>query len=96
MFKRSVINMNNARCLFIDGREVPAMAYTTYFDERNCYEEFADAGYRIFFVNISFTKLPINSVSTGFTPFNTGVFECKEKEDYSEFDYSVREVLKSS
>ena len=95
MLKSYIQSNNNSVQLFVDGRDVPAMAYTTYFDERNCYEEFADAGYRMFFVNMSFTKLPINSVSTGFTPFNTGVFEDKEKEDYSEFEYSVREVLKS-
>ena len=58
MLKSHIQSNNNLVQLFVDGREVPAMAYTTYFDERNCYEEFADAGYRIFFVNISFTKLP--------------------------------------
>ena len=37
-------------CLWIDGKEIPAMAYTTYFEERSAYKAFADAGYRIFFV----------------------------------------------
>ena len=44
--------------LYIDGQPTAAMAYTTYFEERSRYEDFIDAGYRIFFVNISLTKAP--------------------------------------
>ena len=61
--------------LYIDGQPTAAMAYTTYFEERNRYEDFVAAGYRIFFVNASITALPIKSAATGFTPFRVGVFE---------------------
>lgn len=51
--------------LEIDGESMAAMAYTTYFEERSCYEDFIEAGYRLFFVNVSFTGVPINSVVSG-------------------------------
>ncbi len=79
--------------LYVDGEPTSAMAYTTYFTERNCYADFIEAGYRIFFVNLSFTSSPINSAYTGFTPFRVGVFEDVASFDYSEFEQSVREIL---
>ena len=94
MLKSSVRIKNGTPCLTIDGKDVPAMAYTTYFGERHRYEDFASAGYRIFFVNASLTALPINSAATGFTPFRVGVFE-GDTEDYSEFESGVNAVLKA-
>ncbi len=67
------------------------LAYTTYFEECGKYSDFIKSGYKMFFVNVSFTDLPINNV-TGFTPFITGVFEGDEP-DYSEFDSTVRQIL---
>ena len=78
--------------LFIDAEPSTAMAYTTYFEERSCYKDFIAAGYKIFFVNLSMTALPINN-TTAFTPFRVGVFEDKESEDYSEFENAVRNIL---
>ena len=80
--------------LKIEGTPVAAMAYTTYFEERSRYEDFIEAGYRIFFVNASFTSLPINSAKTGFTPFRAGIYEDEEHPDYSEFEDAVRKILK--
>ena len=85
--------VNGQPALVVDGRLTPAMAYTTYFTERNCYRAFAKAGYKIFFVNASFTSSPINSFVTGFTPFRVGVFEDMSKPDFSEYEDSVREIL---
>ncbi len=79
--------------LFVDGTPTSAMAYTTYFEERSCCADFADAGYRIFFANASFTTLPINSAATGFSPFRVGVFEDMENPDYSEFEREVYRTL---
>ena len=92
MLKSRISLKNGSPRLYIDGRETTAMAYTTYFGERNRYEDFIRAGYRIFFVNASFTSLPINSAATGFTPFRIGVFE-NGGEDYSEFEGGVNEIL---
>ena len=84
---------NGAPRLFISGEPVSPMAYTTYFEERSAYLDFIKAGYKIFFVNVSFTALPINNV-TGFTPFNVGVFENPERPDYSELDDAAKKILK--
>ena len=92
MLKSQIQIKNGTPRLYIDGKETPAMAYTCYFGERARYEDFLSAGYRIFFVNASFTSLPINSAHTGFTPFRVGVFE-NGKEDYSEFEAGVEGIL---
>jgi len=87
--------MQNGRpVLQIGGKATAPIAYTTYFEERSRYEDFIEAGYRIFFVNVSFTDSPINSYKTGFTPFGVGVFENRENPDYSEFEDAVRKILK--
>ena len=95
MLSSAVLRANGRTELVIDGRCVPAAAYTTYFEERSRYEDFAEAGYRIFFVNISITALPINSAVTGFTPFRVGVFEDPDRPDYSEFEDAVRKILRA-
>jgi len=93
---KSSIEMNNGNpCLSVNGQHMAAMAYTTYFPERNCYQDFIDAGYRIFFVNISFTASPINSYDTGFTPFRIGVFENLNNPDYSEFEDYVYKIIRA-
>ena len=90
---RSKINSESGKpILYIDGVPTTAMAYTTYFDERSRHEDFINAGYRIFFVNASFTTLPINTY-TAFSPFRVGIFENADKEDYSEFENAVRSIL---
>ena len=94
MLKSKIEIKNGKPCLFIDGNPTTAMAYTTYFPERNHYRDFIDAGYRIFFINISFTTLPINS-KTLFSPFHFGVFEDPENPNYSEFEEYIREILQN-
>ena len=78
--------------LYLDGTPATPMAYTTYFEERSDAAAFAEAGYRIFFVNLSFTSLPINNF-TGFTPFRVGAFEDPANPDFSEFETAVRAIL---
>jgi len=90
----SEIKIQNGRpTLLIDGKPKSAMAYTTYFSERDAYRDFIEAGYRIFFINVSFTRSPINS-NTGFTPFRVGVFEDPDMPDYSEFEREVYKLLR--
>ena len=83
---------NGLPTLFIDNSAVTQMAYTTYFPERSCHADFAAAGYRIFFVNLSFTRLSINT-DTGFSPFRVGIFDKEGSEDYSEFEENVSRIL---
>lgn len=92
MISSEIRNVNGVPRLFFDGVQTAAAAYTTYFEERSRYGDFIDAGYRIFFINVSFTALPINSV-TGFTPFFTGVFEDPDSPDYSEFENAAQKIL---
>ena len=89
---KSYIKFNNGRpYICIDGKLHAPFAYTTYFEECGQYSDFINNGYKMFFVNVSFTDLPINNF-TGFSPFLTGVFEGIEP-DYFEFDAVVRRIL---
>ena len=93
MLKSEIIYRDGKPRLYIKGEETVPVAYTTYFEERSAYLDFLKAGFRIFFVNVSMTRLPINSHQTGFTPFRVGVFDTEGKEDYSEFEAAVRKIL---
>ena len=93
MLKSEIKCINHKITLLINNKPTSAMAYTTYFEERSACAAFADAGYRIFFVNASFTTLPINSAFTGFSPFRVGIFEDMEHPDYSEFEREVYRIL---
>ena len=89
---KSKIEFKNGQPLIsVNGKLHYPLAYTTYFDECGEYSDFIGSGYKMFFVNVSFTDLPINNVS-GFTPFRTGVFE-NETPDYSEFDCYVHRII---
>ena len=90
---QSEIRVKNGRpVLYLNEAPATAMAYTTYFEERSDAAAFAAAGYRIFFVNLSFTSRPINNF-TGFTPFRVGAFEDPAAPDFSEFEAAVRAIL---
>ena len=90
---RSKIELSDSKpMLCIDGKPTTAMAYTTYFEERSGFRDFINAGYRIFFVNASFTTLPINTY-TAFSPFRVGIFDDPSKEDYREFEDAVEKIL---
>ncbi len=91
MLKSKIEFINNRPYINVNGQTHSPLAYTTYFDECGEWCDFIEKGYKMFFVNISFTDLPINNVS-GFTPFRTGVFET-ETPDYSEFDEIVRGIV---
>ena len=75
----------------IDGNILAPLAYTTYFDECGEYADFSAAGYKMYFVNVSFNFLPINNAS-GFIPFTSGVFE-GDTPDFSGLDEDIKRVL---
>lgn len=91
MLKSRIEFINGKPEVVINENVYYPIAYTTYFEECAQYGDFIDNGYRMFFVNVSFTDLPINNVS-GFSPFLTGIFE-KEEPDYTEFDNALRHIL---
>ena len=92
MLKSKIQFKNGSPVLNVNGEQFAPLAYTTYFDECGKWSDFIKAGYKIFFVSVSFTDLPINN-STGFTPFRAGVFE-GDVPDYTEFDSTVRGIVK--
>ena len=91
MLKSHIEFKNGKPFISVNGELHSPIAYTTYFEECGEFTDFIERGYKIFFINVSFTDLPINN-SSGFSPFRTGVFE-KEKSDYSEFDGIVRGII---
>lgn len=91
MLKSKIQIIDNKPFININNSLHTPLAYTTYFDECGEWTDFIKSGYKMFFVNVSFTDLPINNTS-GFTPFRTGVFET-ETPDYSEFDEIVRNIV---
>jgi len=91
MLKSKIQFIDNKPFININDTIHSPLAYTTYFEECGEWSDFIRSGYKMFFVNISFTDLPINNAS-GFTPFRTGVFET-ETPDYSEFDEIVRRIV---
>lgn len=91
MIKSRIQFTKNRPMIAVDSELCAPIAYTTYFHECGQWSDFIKSGYRMFFVNVSFTDLPINN-ATGFSPFRTGVFET-ETPDYAEFETTVRGIL---
>lgn len=89
--KTEIKFINGKPTIAVNGEIHSPLAYTTYFDECGEWSDFIGSGYKMFFVNVSFTDLPINNV-TGFTPFRTGVFET-DIPDYSDFDSTVNRII---
>lgn len=77
---------------FIDGKPLVGMAYITCFEERNCYRDFAEAGYKLYSFITYFGDQTINELS-GINPFSKGIFSEKNKADFSVFDSSVKRIL---
>ena len=77
--------------LFINGEHVPGAAYITYITHKNCYRDFAEAGYRLFSMPVFFATRGINAFS-GIPAFAEGIFENREP-DFSILDREVRRIL---
>ena len=92
MLKSRIEFKNGNPFINIDGKLHSPLAYTTYFEECGEFHDFIKAGYKMFFINVSFANLPINN-TTAFSPFNTGVFD-DETPNYTEFDGLVSDILK--
>ena len=92
MLSSEVKLFNGRPTLFIEGKAVPAMGYVTYLPERNAYKQFGDAGYRIFSVVTNFGGQPINTL-THVGPMEPGIFREKGKEDYSNFDAVICQLI---
>ena len=92
MKESKIILKNGNPCLCIGDEQFPACAYITYFEERNEYEAFSNAGFKIYSVSISLASQPINTKS-GFMPYERGVFDVKGKADFSSVDDTIQKIL---
>ncbi len=93
MLKTHIEYKNGKPFISVNGKLHYPLAYTTYFEECGRFSDFIKHDYKMFFINISFTDLAINTTSN-FSPFYTGVFE-NDEPDYSEFESIVRKILKA-
>ena len=89
-----IVKKNDNWFFEINGEVFPACAYITYFEEHNDYKLFADLGYRLFSVTVSFADQPINPISE-FRPVPTGIFDKKGEADFSVVDASIRQILEN-
>ena len=91
MKNSSLIEKNGVPFIKVGDEELAAVAYITYFDERNEYEKFSKLGYRIYSVSVSTASRAINT-SSGFMPFLGGIFDEKGKPDFLFLDRSIRAI----
>ena len=92
MLKTQIRFHNQRPWLLVDNTLHAPLGYTTYFEECGAFSDFIQRGYRIFFINVSFTASPINNV-TGFSPFLYGVYD-EDEPNYAPFDCQIMQILK--
>jgi len=80
--------------LYINGEPHAAVAYMTYLEKFNEYDDFAAAGYKFFSVPVLFSGRWI-SITDGLTPFKKGIFDKKGAPDFTLFDEAVEKILEA-
>ena len=80
--------------LYINGEPHAAVAYMTYLEKFNEYDDFAAAGYKFFSVPVLFSGRWI-SITDGLTPFKKGIFDEKGAPDFTLFDEAVEKILEA-
>jgi len=78
--------------LVINGERVAENAYISYFREKARYDEFSEAGYKLFSVPLYFATRSITEIND-IPPFDDGVFEDPENPDFSIIDRAFTRVL---
>jgi len=94
MIYSSVETKNGIPYLTVNGKEITANAYITYFTEKARYGDFAKAGYKLFSVPLFFSSQTINE-SSNIPPFAPGIFDNKENPDYSIIDKAIEQILEA-
>ena len=87
-----VASCGGVPALYVNGEPFPAAAYITYLQAYHDYAGFAAAGYRLFSVPVLFAGRWINAAVEG-VPFHKGIFDEKDRPDFSSLDSAVRGVL---
>ena len=78
--------------LFINGERVVENAYITYFRKKAQYKDFAEAGFKLYSIPLYFATRGIQEINE-IPPFDDGVFENKDKPDYTIIDRAVEDIL---
>ncbi len=78
--------------LYVNGEVFTSVAYMTYLEKYNRYEDFTKSGYDFFSVPVLFSGRWV-SATDGFTPFKKGIFDVKNKPHFSLFDEAVEKIL---
>ncbi len=80
--------------LFVNGERVVENAYITYFIKKACYDEFAEAGYKLYSVPLYFATRGIQEINE-IPPFDDGIFEDKDNPDYNVIDRAINQILEA-
>ena len=78
--------------LFVNGEAFPSVAYMTYLEKFNEYNDFTEAGYRFYSVPVLFSGRWIRP-NVNLKPFKKGIFDIKGAPDYSLFDEAIQKIL---
>ena len=92
--KSEVKNHNGLPSLFVNGEYVPEVAYITYKLDNARYDDFSNAGYKLFSVCLNFSEMPINE-SAPVLVLDKGIFE-KEEPDFSIVHKNFDLILKNN
>ncbi len=79
--------------LFVNGKPVVPCAYITYFTERECYQDFAGTGMKLYSVCCNFAGQTVNP-KTRPAPFTKGIFDDPSCDDFSVFDADMEKLIK--
>lgn len=77
--------------IVVNDTPIPEMAYITYRPEENRYSDFADAGVKLFSVNLNFSEQPINERAPVLV-FQKGIFE-QDTPDFTIVDQNFDQIL---
>ena len=89
--KAEIREYKGALRLFVNGEIIAPDAYMTYFIENSKYEDFADAGYKLFSLPIFFSSKTMNENSQA-PCFGNPIFDTEEP-DWESFDALFSHVL---
>lgn len=84
---------NGTQVLYVNGKPLEGLAYITYLSDKNCYKDFADAGYRLFSFPVFFGYQNLNE-RTQLKVFTKGIYDEKDP-DFSIFDRDMEKILEA-
>ncbi len=85
--------LNGIPTIAVNGNPIDEMAYITYIPKNNCYADFANAGIKLYSVNLNFSENPINERAPVLV-FQKGIFE-RENPDFGIVDKNFDEILEA-